>query len=389
MSESGGRVSQRSRPGVRQLVGFRVGAERFAIDIARVQEIIKPLPLTVVPHMPEGFSGVIRLRDDVVIVADLHARFGFDRPAADGDSHIIILAGDARKIGIAVDAVSEVIRLAPAMLGPSPDFQGGAPVRCVEGIAKVGADLVSVLDVDALFPPAPISSAAAGAPRAAEAVAAEAAWAEAAPEPEAGPAPAPDGPTEGDLYRDIGALARFINLAHRSFQAGVLRPQGTVSARLHDLPTANDVLHSVTQETEIATMQVLANTEETSGGIAHVEALLADLEQAVPAASEGQAAACDLAERMRAELMHLRAVQNDTLMALSFQDLTGQKIKQVIALMGEVEERILGLVVEYGAAGADHAAGVVEKRIQTLKEDTGGGPLRQDRVDGLLAEFGF
>jgi len=386
MSQSGGRVSQTSRPGTRQLVGFRVGAERFAIDIARVQEIIKPVPLTVVPHMPEGFSGVIRLRDEVVVVADLHARFGFERPIDEGESHIIILAGDQRKIGVAVDAVSEVIRLSPAMLGPSPDFQGGAPVACVAGIAKVGGDLVSVLDVDALFPPSPPSSPAAVPTR----EAAEAPW----PEPEAGPeagatAPAPSGSSEGELYRDIGALARYINLAHRTFANGVAPPQGTVSARLNDLPTANDVLHHVTQETEIATMQVLANTEETSGGIAHLEALLADLEQAVPAASEGQAAACDLAERMRAELDHLRSVQNDTLMALSFQDLTGQKIRQVIALMGEVEERILGLVVEYGAAGADHAAEVVEQRIQTLKEDTGGGPLRQDRVDGLLAEFGF
>jgi purine-binding chemotaxis protein CheW len=390
MSEAGGRVSQRSRPGTRQLVGFRVGGGRFAIDIARVQEIIKPVPLTVVPHMPEGFSGVIRLRDEVVVVADLHARFGFERPHDAGEPHIIILAGDARKIGVEVDAVSEVIRLAPALLGPAPDFDGGVPVACVAGIARVAGDLVTVLDVDALFPP---SAGAAGARRGAEADAAEAPSPEARPEgePEAAEAPvaAPAGPSEGELYRDIGALARFINLAHRSFQAGVALPQGTLAAGLSDLPTANDMLQHVTQETEIATMQVLANTEETSGGIAHLEALLADLEQAVPAAGEGRAQASDLAERMRTELMHLKSVQNDTLMALSFQDLTGQKISQVIGLMAEVEERILGLVVEYGLAGADHAAEVVERRIQTLKEDADGGPLRQDRVDGLLAEFGF
>lgn len=389
MSEPGGGVSHTSRPGVRQLVAFRVGAERFAIDIARVQEIVKPLPLTIVPHMPEGFSGVIRLRDEVVVVADLHARFGFSGPTDDGEPHIVILAGADRKIGVVVDAVSEVIRISPAMLGPSPDFQGGAPVACVEGIARVGDDLVSVLDVDALFPPSAVPGQ--PAPMAAPPDPAPEATATAS-ESEA-PAAPPDG-----LYREIGALARYINMAHRSLAAGVLPsqipPMMAASARPRDLPTANDVLHHVTQETEIATMQVLANTEETSGGIAHLEALLADLEQAVPAASEERARACDLAERMRTELAHLRAVQNDTLMALSFQDLTGQKISQVIALMGEVEERILGLVVVYGVAGADQAAqaaqqSLVEQRLQDLKGQADGGPLRQDRVDGLLAEFGF
>jgi purine-binding chemotaxis protein CheW len=402
MNEPGGGVSQKSRPGVRQLVAFRVGAERFAIDIARVQEIVKPLPLTVVPHMPEGFSGVIRLRDEVVIVADLHARFNFPAPGEGSEPHIIILAGADRKIGVVVDAVSEVIRLSPAMLGPSPDFHGGVPVAAIEGIARVGDDLVSLLDVDALFPPAgaPAPEHAAPQAEAAPPVAG-------APNPGAEAAPAtpetpnaPDAAPEG-LYREIGELARYINMAHRTLAAGMagseapsISPMMVASARLRDLPTANDVLHHVTQETEIATMQVLANTEETSGGVAHLEALLGDLEQAVPAASEARARTCDLAERMRTELEHLRAVQNDTLMALSFQDLTGQKIKQVIALMGEVEERILELVVGYGMAGADQAAAAaeprgVQQRIQDLKGQADGGPLRQDRVDGLLAEFGF
>jgi purine-binding chemotaxis protein CheW len=383
MNESAKRASGAARPGVRQLVAFRVGAERFAIDIARVQEIVRPLPLTVVPHMPPGFAGIVRLRDEVVVVADLHARFGFPKPGDDGESHIVILAGTGQKVGVVVDAVSEVIRVAPAMLGPSPAFHGGVPVAAIEGIARVGDDLVGVLDVDALFPPSetPVPVATTDPP---------------GPETHAAPAPgpAPAHRASDGLYRDIGELARYINTAHRSLAAGVLPHMLPASARPRDLPTANDVLIHVTQETEIATMQVLANSEETSGGLAHLEALLSDLEQAVPAAGQGRAVVSEVTERMRVELDHLRAVQNDTLVALSFQDLTGQKICQVIGLMGEVEERILELVVGYGVAGADHAAGaaeqsLVEQRIQHLKAKADGGPLRQDRVDGLLAEFGF
>lgn len=417
--------------GARQLVGFHLGGVRFAVDIARVHEIVKPPPLTPVPEMPPDFAGVIRLRDEVIVVADLRARFGMPDAVEGGASHVVILAAADRKVGVAVDAVSDVVRLREGMLSPSPEFHGGVPVACVDGIARVGEDLVTVLDVDALFPPRgpygeepldDLEDLFADPPPEALACAAEAPAA-APPEPPAEPAPepapptpaasAPDAPPPAEpeapvagpapdpapepgaaLYREIGSLARYIHRVHLSFADGTQPPEPpppvetAANFRPRDLPSANDVLTKVTQETEVATMQVMANTEETVGAVTHLFALLAHLEDAVPADGDGRAAARELADRMRAELDRVQTLQNDTLTALSFQDITGQKIKEVIALMAEVEERVLGLVVAYGSAGADRtteAAG----RIRDLKQAPEGGPLRQDRVDDLLAEFGF
>jgi chemotaxis protein CheZ len=308
----------------------------------------------------------------------------------------------SRKIGIVVDGVSEVVRLTPTMLDPSPAFTDGVSVEFIEAIGKLGDDLMAILDVDALLPDAAASAAG----RAAEehmAAEAEASARADATTPAPPPAPEPGltlveeelmeelgrkAETGTSLYNDIGDLARFINMAHKSFAEALPKTQN-IKLKAKDLPTANDLLHKVTEDTETATMQVMANTEETVGIVSDLDHLVGELEAAVPASANGRAAVSDLAERMRAELSHIQNVQDDTIMALSFQDLTGQKIKQVIALMGEVEERILKLVVAYGAAKADQATETVEQRLQDLKEDETANVLRQDRVDDLLAEFGF
>jgi purine-binding chemotaxis protein CheW len=402
MTDRGAEEARKQGTAVRQLIGFRLGPERFGIDISRIHEIIKPLPLTVVPDMPGGFSGVIYLRDQVIVIADLHARFGFPKPPeATKDARIIVLAGMSRKIGIVVDGVSEVVRLTPAMLDPSPAFTDGVSVEFIEAIGKLGDDLMAILDVDALLPDAAASEAG----RAAEEHMAAEAEANARADASTPAAPPVDpgltlveeevmeelgrkAETGTNLYQDIGDLARFINMAHKTFAQALPKTQN-IKLKAKDLPTANDLLNKVTEDTETATMQVMANTEETVGIVSDLDHLVGELEAAVPASASGRAAVSDLAERMRSELGHIQNVQDDTIMALSFQDLTGQKIKQVIALMGEVEERILKLVVAYGAAKADQATETVEQRLQDLKEDETVSGLRQDRVDDLLAEFGF
>ena len=92
---------------------------------------------------------------------------------------------------------------------------------------------------------------------------------------------------------------------------------------------------------------------------------------------------------------------NDILIAQDYQDLTGQVIKRVTALVHDVEESLVNLVRMAGQvdrlAGIDHN----ETRRETKKTpDRGEGPqihadIRedvvsgQDEVDDLLSSLGF
>ena len=69
--------SQRPRHDAeRSLVGFSVGDVAYAIEISHVREIVAPLSLTVLPHMPPAVVGVANHRGEVVPVVDLRQRFG-------------------------------------------------------------------------------------------------------------------------------------------------------------------------------------------------------------------------------------------------------------------------------------------------------------------------
>ena len=135
-----------------QFLTFWLGEEVFGMDIRAVREIIQVRQMTSLPLMPSFVRGVINLRGAVVPVVDLNARFG--RPAATlcKKSCIVIfdtLRGSERvELGILVDAVSEVVKIAAEQIEPAPDF--GSVVRrdFIRGIGKVGSRFVILLEPD-------------------------------------------------------------------------------------------------------------------------------------------------------------------------------------------------------------------------------------------------
>lgn len=135
-----------------QVLTFCLGAEVFGIDIRTVREIIQCGPITTVPMMPRCVCGVINLRGAVVPVLDLKARFGRPATPQGKRSCIVILdvpQGEARgPMGLLVDAVSEVLRLAPADIEPAPDFGTGLRGDVVRGLFKSGSRFVVLLEPD-------------------------------------------------------------------------------------------------------------------------------------------------------------------------------------------------------------------------------------------------
>lgn len=133
-----------------QYLTFWLGNEVFGMDIRTVREIIQCGPMATVPLMPDFVRGVINLRGAVVPVVDLHARFG--RPAATlcKKSCVVIFdtlrQGERVELGLLVDAVSEVIKIAPSQIEPPPDFGGAVRRDFIQGIGKVGQRFVILLE---------------------------------------------------------------------------------------------------------------------------------------------------------------------------------------------------------------------------------------------------
>jgi purine-binding chemotaxis protein CheW len=135
-----------------QYLTFWLGEEIFGMDIRSVREIIQCRPMTSLPLMPDFVRGVINLRGAVVPVVDLHARFGRPAAALGKKSCIVIfdaLRDDERvELGLLVDAVSEVIKIAADDIESPPDFGSAVRRDFIRGIGKVGARFVILLEPD-------------------------------------------------------------------------------------------------------------------------------------------------------------------------------------------------------------------------------------------------
>ena len=128
---------------------FDLDGARFGVDATRVLESIWLPELTPVEEAPPWIVGVFSLRGRIVPVADLHLRFGHPARSYSPGDRVVVLDTARVPLGVIVNDVIEVIDLARTAIQPPPQFDGAAhgAAHLVAGEARVGDDLVSVLDV--------------------------------------------------------------------------------------------------------------------------------------------------------------------------------------------------------------------------------------------------
>lgn len=130
-----------------QLVSFHIAGEEFALDILRVQEIIRVQQLTRVPNSPDFVDGVINLRGKVIPVIALRKCFGMEHLAHNKDTRIVVVEVKGTVLGLIVDSVSEVLRI-PASTVDLPPRLGKVQREYVAGVGKLENRLLILLDVD-------------------------------------------------------------------------------------------------------------------------------------------------------------------------------------------------------------------------------------------------
>ncbi|PPU69271.1 chemotaxis protein CheW [Xanthomonas pisi] len=138
-----------------QYLTFLLAGEMFGLGILGIKEIIEYRVPTDVPMMPAALRGVINLRGAVVPVVDLQQRFGRDASAITKRSCIVIVEiaqGDAHHVlGLLVDAVSEVLEIAPGDIVETPSFGAGIARDFIHAMGKIGERFVILLDADAVL----------------------------------------------------------------------------------------------------------------------------------------------------------------------------------------------------------------------------------------------
>jgi len=136
---------------LRQFVSFVVAGEEFGINILKVQEIIRPVDITRVPHAPEFVEGVINLRGRILPVIDLRTRFGFPERTQDDETRIVVVEIGNQTVGFMTDAVQEVLRVDVTSIEPAPELAVGIDAHYLRGVAKLEERLLILLDLEGIL----------------------------------------------------------------------------------------------------------------------------------------------------------------------------------------------------------------------------------------------
>lgn len=138
---------------VNQYLTFQLADDQYGIEILRVQEIKGDTIVARMPNTPKHVLGVANLRGAIIPIIDLRLKFGL--PCAPGEQLAVVIVGliGDKTVGLAVDAVTDVLDIAPSDIQPTPELGTSIDDAVIRGIAHVGDRLVALLDLDRVAGP--------------------------------------------------------------------------------------------------------------------------------------------------------------------------------------------------------------------------------------------
>lgn len=187
------------------------------------------------------------------------------------------------------------------------------------------------------------------------------------------------------LYEELGELARFVEHAIRALS----QASAPIASSSAGLPLATSHLIDLNKMTEDGTLEVMRLTEiiqdNRSRTLKELGAIVNTLE-AVDCTT--------LAQRLQQTVKGLaqdEKLLTEIMTALSFQDLVAQRVKKLVEILNDVQDKLMELVVVFGIQDDVNGGAVTGKSGELLKqlEASKTTALKQNVADEILAQFGF
>jgi purine-binding chemotaxis protein CheW len=136
-------------------LSFMVCDELFAVNVAKVLEVLQKQHITKVPNVPSYIKGIINFRGEVVPVFE--SRTKFNLPDRDETEAYVIIVLDLSteteifRIGAVVDRVKDVINIEESEIKAVPAMSKEFNSDFLQGIHKLNNQFILLLDVEKVF----------------------------------------------------------------------------------------------------------------------------------------------------------------------------------------------------------------------------------------------
>lgn len=130
-----------------EVLVFTLGENRYGVNVAKVREAIRPVPLTSIPESHPSAIGAFQLRDTVTTLIDLHKFFELKSEAPEYDSRrIIVTEFNQVRIAFLVDAVEQIYRVSWESIAPMPPI--GTTESPVTSVCTIRDNMVLMIDFE-------------------------------------------------------------------------------------------------------------------------------------------------------------------------------------------------------------------------------------------------
>ena len=183
-----------------------------------------------------------------------------------------------------------------------------------------------------------------------------------------------------------------------------IRPEITNIATKY-IPQTTDQLNSIIETTETAANKIMDNLENMQEQNAKIGEIIACLKKGEIRLPRGKKVRLDhqtvktihpLINYMESDSQDRMSLISDSFVQMSFQDLTGQRIKRVMTLVHQMERRLKDMIIAFGIKLSEHEKNpdITKEELQKAVEDKVielAGPqklgygLGQGDIDELLA----
>ena len=126
---------------------FRVNNEYYATDIMEVERILGHEEPTKLPDSPKFIEGVINYENKILPIIRLDRRFNLTECENKDESKIIVTKQNNGKIGVVVDAVTEVRDVKSSLVESAPEIVSGVSRRYIRGLIKVDNRIIIFLEL--------------------------------------------------------------------------------------------------------------------------------------------------------------------------------------------------------------------------------------------------
>ena len=199
-----------------------------------------------------------------------------------------------------------------------------------------------------------------------------------------------------EMRQEMKELAALIMEFKRDL-ASKVQP-GITEVRVKYIPQATDQLEEIIDATEKAANRIMDNLESMERHTEEAKRILSNLKHGLGCGGSGPQPFKEEIESAEGRLDASLALIGDSFVQMSFQDLTGQRIKRTIELVNLMEERLKKTLLSFGIKlteknrnpkiSGDELNSTVERKLSGLSgPQKAGEGMNQADIDKLLASM--